>query len=128
MYIFMHYEMITINLIIICPHTNYDCIIDHIPYALYYIPVAYLFYYWRFVPLNPLHLFNPPIPSPLTSGIHQFVLCICESVFILVFCLNLFLKFHIYVKTCVCLSLTYFTKFFVTFYILLEYSRLTILQ
>ena len=26
------------------------------PYAMY-IPVAYLFYNWRLVPLNPLHLF-----------------------------------------------------------------------
>ena len=69
MYIFMHYEMVTINLIIICLHTNYDSITDQIPYAVYCIPVAYLFYYWRFVPLNPLHLFNPPslALSPLAS-------------------------------------------------------------
>jgi len=87
--------MITINIIIICLHTNYGSITDQIPYTVYCIPVAYLFYYWRFVPLNPLHLFNPPIPSPLPSGIHQFVLCVYESVFILVFCLTLFLKFHI---------------------------------
>ena len=35
-----------------CPCTN---TIDHIPYAVYYIPMAYLFYNWEFVPPNFLH-------------------------------------------------------------------------
>lgn len=32
---------------------------DHIPYVVYYIPVAYVFYNLGFVPLNSLHLFHP---------------------------------------------------------------------
>ena len=57
----MHYEMMTtISLVTICPHRKYYNAIDHIPYAVYYIPVAYLIYNWRFVPLSPLHLFRPP--------------------------------------------------------------------
>ena len=39
---------------------NYYSIIDYIPYAVCYISVAYLFYNWKFVPLNPLHTFHPP--------------------------------------------------------------------
>ena len=42
---------------------------DHIPYVVYYIPVAYLFYNWRFAPLNPLPLYHPyaPFPTPLET-------------------------------------------------------------
>ena len=32
--------------------------IDSIPYAVPFIPVTYLFYNWKFVPLTPLHLFH----------------------------------------------------------------------
>ena len=38
-------------------------IIDYISYAAYYIPVAYLFYRWRFMLFNPLHLSPPTIIS-----------------------------------------------------------------
>ena len=53
----MYYEMITTeSLVTICHHTKFLKIIHHISYAVYHIPMAYLFYYWRFVPLNLLHL------------------------------------------------------------------------
>ena len=39
---------------------SYCNIIDHISHSVCYIPVAYLLYNWKFVPLNPLHLFLPP--------------------------------------------------------------------
>ena len=35
-----------------------NSITDHSSYAVQYIPEAYLFYNWRFVLLNPLHLFS----------------------------------------------------------------------
>ena len=43
----------------------------YIPYAELYIPVTYLFYSWKFEPLNPLHRFHPcPHPFPLaTTGL-----------------------------------------------------------
>ena len=41
-----------------------------------------LFYKWRFVPLNCLHLFHPSTMA-LPSGNHPFVLCTYESLFIL---------------------------------------------
>ena len=64
--------------ITICPQ-NYGNIIDHIPYAVYYIPVAYLFYNWMFVSLNPHHLFCSIITFPSVK--HPFVVCIYESAF-----------------------------------------------
>ena len=33
---------------------RYGSSIDYIPYIVYYIPLTYLFYRWKFVPLNPL--------------------------------------------------------------------------
>ena len=53
-----------ISLATICSQSYYS-IIGHIPYAVYYIPVAYLFYNGTFVPLNPLYLILP-IPHPLS--------------------------------------------------------------
>lgn len=48
--------MITIiNLVTI--QSYYD-IIAHIPYAVHYIKVTYLFYAWKFVLLKPLPLFS----------------------------------------------------------------------
>ena len=44
---------------------SYYNIVDHIPYVVYYIPVAYLFYNWKFVPLNQLLQFCR-IPHPTT--------------------------------------------------------------
>ena len=61
------------------PH-SYSNIIDHIPYAVYYILMAYLFYNWRFVSLNPLSISLPATLLP--SGIHLFVLCNYDSLFI----------------------------------------------
>ena len=49
------------------PIQNYDNIIDHVPYAVYYNSMAYLFYNWEFVSLNPLHLLHPLLPF---SGSH----------------------------------------------------------
>ena len=37
-------------------------------------PMTYLFYDWKFVPLDPLHAF----PHPFSSGNHQSVLRISE--------------------------------------------------
>ena len=34
----------TISLVTVCHHTSYDNIIDIFPYAVLFIPVAYLFY------------------------------------------------------------------------------------
>ena len=47
---------------------SYYNIIDYVPYGVHYIPVIYLFYNWKFVPLNLPHLFHsfPPPLSPLT--------------------------------------------------------------
>ena len=39
---------------------------EHIPYAILYIPMTYLSYNWKCVPLNLLYLFHPS-PTPLTS-------------------------------------------------------------
>ena len=35
--------------------------------------MAYLFYNWRFVSLNPLHLLHPPAPPPTFSGSRCFL-------------------------------------------------------
>ena len=53
--------------------------------------VAYLFYTRQFVLLNPLPLF---FRSLLASGNHQFVLYICEFVYILLYSFVLFFRFH----------------------------------
>ena len=52
-----------------------------------------LFYSWKFVPLNPLHLFHPSL-HPLPSGNHQFLLCIYESISVLL-CLFICFVFEI---------------------------------
>ena len=89
-------------------------IIDYSHHAVHYIPVTYLFYNWKFVPLETLHPFCLP-PNPLPSGIHHSVLCICEfdfglvCLFIHLFCVldSRYMWNHmIYVFTCV----TYFTQ------------------
>lgn len=48
-----------------------------IPYIVHDTPVTCLFYYWEFVPLNPVHLCHPSPPLP------SLVSCICESVSVL---------------------------------------------
>ena len=40
-----------------------------------FLVLTYLLCNWRSVPLTPLHLFGP-LPTPLPSGNHLFVLCI----------------------------------------------------
>ena len=58
---------------------------DFIFYSVYDIPVTYLFYNWKFVSVNPLHLFCPTLHPTLASN-HQLVLCIYESVSVLMLC------------------------------------------
>ena len=75
---------------------SYCNIIDHISYAVYYIPVTYLFYKWRFINLNPFHLFHPDFTP---SGNYLFVLC--ESVSVL---------FSFFVGCLICWSLLHSSK------------------
>ena len=77
---------------------------------LYFFPLYYtshlrnLFYNWNSVPFNPLFLFYTP-PS---SGNHQFVVCIYESVSGFFICLfAVFFGFHIGMKSYgICISLS----------------------
>ena len=55
---------------------------DYMPYAGHYSPMIYLFYDWKFVPLNLPYLFHLYL-NPIVSGNHLFVLCICKSVSVL---------------------------------------------
>ena len=48
-----------------------DFLSDHIPYAVFFTPMTYLFYNWTFVPLSPLHPFCL-LPNPLFPGNHLF--------------------------------------------------------
>ena len=41
------------------PQRRYYSIVDYIPYVVLFIPMTYLFCDWKFVSLNPLHLFRP---------------------------------------------------------------------
>ena len=67
----------------ICPQGSYNTI-DHNSLCCVSHPHD-LLYNWRFVPLNPLHLFHPP-PHPPCSDSQPFILFISESVFILFVC------------------------------------------
>ena len=58
---------------------------DFISYSVYDIPMTYLFYNWQFVSVNPLHLFSPTLHPALSSN-HQLVLCIYESISVLMLC------------------------------------------
>ena len=83
--IYIHYEMVTaVSLITISPHTKR---ILNIFFMLYYIPMAYLFYDCKFVPLNPLHLLTQS-PTLLLSGSHPFLLSksLCSFYFVCLFC------------------------------------------
>ena len=44
-------------------------IVDYIHHAVYYIPTTYLFYNWKFVPLDSLHFTHRSKSSQ--SGIHE---------------------------------------------------------
>ena len=46
---------------------SYYNINDYIPYVLHCGPVTCLFYNWKFVPLNPLHLFCQPHSHPSSN-------------------------------------------------------------
>ena len=61
------------------PIQSYHHMTGHIPYALWDIPMAYLFCNWRFIPLNFLHLFCPSLSN------HSFVLWVYDSVFLFYF-------------------------------------------
>ena len=67
----------TVSLVTSITIQSYYNITDNNPYAVYYTAVTYLFYKWRSVPLNPLHLLCPQTSS---SGHHPFIfyeLCFC---------------------------------------------------
>ena len=68
----------------------YYNIIDCICCAEHYILITHLFYNWRSVPLNPLHLFYLT-PAYFPSGVLQFVFCIYDSVSVLFCSFGLFL-------------------------------------
>ena len=75
----IHYEMITaLSLVIICPHAKL-LQYYHIPYAVYYILVAYLFCNWRIVPLNPFTSFTP--------SLFLFYVCFAFRFYFIIFCL-----------------------------------------
>ena len=71
-YICIYYEMITTISLTIVPIQSYYNIIDHIPYGVHYIPVIYLLYNWRCVPLNPLH--QLPLHQPPPSFLFLFII------------------------------------------------------
>ena len=48
----------TVNLV--SKDITIDIIIDYIPHTVHFIPVAHLFWDWKFVPLNLPYLFFPP--------------------------------------------------------------------
>ena len=58
---------------------SYYSITDHIPYAVYYILVAYLFCNWRTVPLNPFTYFTP--------SLFVFYVCFALHFYFIIFCL-----------------------------------------
>lgn len=76
---YTHYEMLTVSVVTVCHYTTYYNIIDPLPFAVLFIPVASSFYSWS---LNFLILFvcfaSPLVSLPL--GNHQFVLRVNESV------------------------------------------------
>ena len=101
-YIYIHYKMIT-SLVSIYSIWNCYSIIDHIPcYINNCILMAYLFYNWRSVPLNLLHLFlpNPYHPPLWEAPICSLYLWVCLFVLFFRFCLSEITWY---------LSLTYFT-------------------
>ena len=63
---------------------DYNNITDHIVNVPYYFPMACLFYYWRFLPLDPIPLFCSPDTLPTSK--HPLVYQIYDSVFSLYAC------------------------------------------
>lgn len=62
---------------------NYSIIINHTPYAMYYLSVTYLFYNCEFCTSFSLHLFPPHL---FLSGNHPFALCTMTLFSFSVFC------------------------------------------
>ena len=60
--------MITTTSLVTIPMQSYYSIIGHIPYAIYYIPMAYLSYNWNIYLLIPSPVSpTPHHPSPLAA-------------------------------------------------------------
>lgn len=77
---------------------HYCDIVDYVPYAALFISMPCLFYKWKFVHLNPLHLFNPSLPhSPFWQpSLHSLYL----RIWFLFLCFPLFLcVFSLYITT-----------------------------
>lgn len=81
---FTHYEMIfRVSLVTICHHTKWPQLYWLYSLCVYYIPMAYLLYTWKFVLRNPLHLYHLPLPllpplvtiSLLPSSLCLFLFC-----------------------------------------------------
>ena len=68
------------------PHTNLLLYYGPHSYVVYWIVLTYLLYNWRFVPLNPLHIFYSP--TSFSSGSHSLFFFICKCFHF--FCLFLF--------------------------------------
>lgn len=82
----------------VCPHQGNTILLTIFLLQYKAIPVTCLC--WRFVPLNPLHLFCPS-PS-LPSGIHPFILCIYVSFALFVLFLNSMYKWDCMVFVFLC--------------------------
>ena len=65
-------------------YTIWYCnITDYIPFALLFIFVTYLFYKWKFVTTNPLHVFHQHLWQPPVCSLYLWV---CFWVFVCLFC------------------------------------------
>jgi len=87
---------------LLCNFQMYSTILLTSHHAVHYIPMPYLFYNWKCVPLEPLHLFCLPSHphSAQASTILFFVSVMFD--FGLVWCVCsfvLFFRFHIHVKS-----------------------------
>lgn len=84
---------------------RYNNIIDRIPYAVHYIPMAYLYCNWRFLPLSLLHLFHTHTQSP--SLWQSFICSLYLSLFSFWFCVHFVFRFLVYMRSYgVCPSLS----------------------
>lgn len=75
------------------PHKINTILLIYTPYSILYTIMAYLFYIWEFVLLDPLHPFHF-FPTSLHSGNHQFI-PLYMSVFQGLVGLFCFFRFHI---------------------------------
>lgn len=72
------------------------CVLSHLVVFYSFTYMNHLFCSWMFVPLNLPHLFFSPQPPPLAC---LFSLPITKFLFCYISSLDLFLKFHIWVKS-----------------------------